>query len=120
VMAGAFPGEFDAPDAAANALLISGVFQAVIPNQPYKRYIRAIQVFCTVASRVVLYLDAITPAAQIAQNPTGANNTWGPVNTRPIPINSRILVVWPDVTTAQVAAGASAYCVISAGGVIGG
>lgn len=115
-MSGVFPGEFDAPDAAANGVFINGAMTATFPGVPYKRYIRNIQVFCTAGNtNVILYLEAITPSAQIAQNQFGANNTWGPVNTRPIPYNSSILVVWPLAKSTD-----SAYCVISAGGVIGG
>lgn len=114
-MSGGFPGGFDAPDAAANGIFVGGQFIATIPGVAYKRYIRNIQVFCSQPSNVILYIDAITPSAQIAQNAFGQNNTWGPVNPRPIPWNSTIIVYWPlaDVN-------ASGYCVISSGGVIGG
>lgn len=112
-MSGVFPGEFDAPDAAANGIFFGGQFIATIPGVAYKRYIRSIQVFCSQISPVFLYIDAITPSAQIAQNPVGNNNTWGPVNTRPIPYNSSIIVFWPNATSS-----ANGYCVISAGGII--
>ena len=67
--------------------------------------------FCSEPTNVILYLDAITPSAQIAQNNNGSNNTWGPVNVRPIPYNSLILVVWPGADV-----NGSSYAVISAGG----
>lgn len=109
------PGTFDSPDAAASGQFISGLLQAQFPPLPYKRFIRNIQVLCSETTSVAIYLDAITPSAQIAQDNNGFNNTWGPVNLRPIPINSIIIVVWPDAT-----APASASAVIAAGGLVEG
>lgn len=114
-MSGRLPGEFDAPLSAANGQFVNGVFQALIPGVPYRRYIRSIQVFCSEPTSVTIYVDAITPAAQIAQNNNGSNNTWGPVNIQPIMYNSVIIVVWPDADV-----NANGFAVIQAGGVIGG
>jgi len=107
-------GTFDAPDATASALFVNGVLQAQFAPLPYTRYIRSIQVFCSEPTSVAIYLDAITPISQIAQNNNGSSNTWGPVNIRPIPINSIIIVAWP-----QADVNGSAFCVISAGGKVG-
>lgn len=103
--------QFDAPDQAASAIFFQGTLQATFPGLPYRRIIRAIQVNCTASGPVFIYIDAITPTAQIALNANGRSNTWGPVNTRPIPYNSTIIVVWTAATSTD-----SATAVISAWG----
>lgn len=98
---------FTVPDQAQTAVFEPGTgLVCRFAGLPYERTIRAVQVRCTSQGPVFLYYDAITLSGQIAQNSAGASNTWGPVNIRPVPWNSVIIVVWPNAASTD---SASAY-----------
>lgn len=88
---------FDVPDLSMTAVFRSGFgLVAEFPGLPYHTWVRAVTVLTSRQGPVNVYYSAITRTALIAQNNFGLNNTFAPVNARPIPWNAPVFVVWPN------------------------